>query len=217
VFRNWKNGIDTFPEINEDRILVFPRETSARGLELQYDHKLGERLRARAGYSLSLAEEEVDSLVSVNTAWRATFDTKHPNPQDQRHAVNMDFTYRLRQRWSLNGSFAFHTGWPATHESLVEVIDDEGNSARAVRPNKIYGERLPSYYRIDVRATRRWTTKRGDMRFFAELVNLTNHGNVFGYDYFRTYDAARNIVLEKDEETWFTILPSVGVAWSSSF
>jgi len=219
VYRNWKNGIDTFPEINEDRILVFPREMTARGIELQYDHKLGERLRARAGYSFSIAEEVVDSLVSVNTAWPVAFDTKHPGPQDQRHAVNVDFTYRLRQRWSLNGSLAFHTGWPATHESLVDVVDEDGEPDTSVRPNKIYGERLPSYYRFDVRATRRWTTKRGDMRFFAEIVNLTNHGNVFGYDYFRTYDTATppNIVLEKDEETWFTILPSLGIAWSSSF
>ena len=67
-----------------------------------------------------------------------------------------------------------------------------------------------------MRATRRWTTSRGDLRFFAELVNLTNHGNVFGYDYFRS-GTATNIILNRDEETWFTILPSLGIAWSSSF
>jgi len=217
VYRNWKGGIDTFPEINEDRILVFPRQTTARGVELHYARKLSSRLSARASYSLSKAEEEVDRIESVNTAWPVTFDVKHPNPQDQRHAANVDFTYRLRKRWSVNGSLAFHTGWPATHESLVEVFDEDGERDVAIRPNKIYGERLPSYYRFDVRATRRWTTSRGDVRFFAELVNLTNHGNVFGYDYFRTYDASRNIVLDREDETWFTILPSLGIAWSGSF
>ena len=40
---------------------------------------------------------------------------------------------------------------------------------------------------------------------------------VFGYDYFRTPDAAGNIVLAREEETWFSILPSVGAVWSGSF
>jgi len=137
--------------------------------------------------------------------------------QDQRHAVNVDFTYRLRRLWSLNGSLAYHSGWPGTAEELVTVTNDDGQTDYAVRPKKIYGERLPGYLRFDVRATRRWATKHGEMRFFLELVNLTNHENVFGYDYFKDRDPNGAIVLKKDPETWFTILPSIGVAWSGSF
>jgi hypothetical protein len=55
------------------------------------------------------------------------------------------------------------------------------------------------------------------LRCFIELVNLTNHSNVFGYDCFRTFDSAGNIVLARDDETWFTILPSIGVSWSGTF
>ena len=217
VYRNWKGGIDTFPEINEDRILVSPVENSSRGVEFHYQHKLNSRMSARAGYAYSIADEVVSSIVSVNTAWPVTYDTKHPNPQDQRHAVNADFTYQLRKKWTVNGSLAFHTGWPATHEMLVDVVDEDGEPTTSVRPVKLYGERLPNYYRFDVRATRRWPTRRGEFRFFTEIVNLTNHENVFGYDYFRTYDPAGNIVLEQDQETWFTILPSLGISWSGSF
>ena len=99
----------------------------------------------------------------------------------------------------------------------MPVVDEDGEPDTAVRPLKLYGNRLPSYIRFDVRATRRWTTSHGDFRFFTELVNLTNHANVFGYDYFRTPDAAGNIVLAREEETWFSILPSVGAVWSGSF
>jgi hypothetical protein len=217
VYRNWKSGIDTFPESNEDRILVVPRKTTSKGMEIYYDRRLGKRFNTRASYAYSVADEEVDRIQSVNTAWPVPFDTKHPIPQDQRHAANVDFTWLMRRLWSVNGSFAFHTGWPSTLEALVPVLDEDGEPDVAIRPLKIYGSRLPSYFRFDVRATRRWTTRGGDMRFFVELVNLTNHSNVFGYDYFRTFDATGHLSLGRDEETWFTILPSLGVAWSGSF
>lgn len=83
-----------------------------------------------------------------------------------------------------------------------------------MRPTRLYGARLPSYLRFDVRATRRWTTSHGDLRFFVELVNLTNHSNVWGYDYFRTPNNSGDITLARDDETWFSILPSIGVVWS---
>jgi hypothetical protein len=46
---------------------------------------------------------------------------------------------------------------------------------------------------------------------------VTNHENVWGYDYFRARGAGGQIVLQRDPETWFTILPSIGVSWSKSF
>jgi hypothetical protein len=99
----------------------------------------------------------------------------------------------------------------------VNVLDDNGVPQQAIRPETIYGARLPDYFRLDVRLTKRWTSRRGDFRFYAELVNVTNHENVFGYDYFRTRTANDNVVLQSDPETWFTILPSLGIAWSRHF
>ena len=51
-------------------------------------------------------------------------------------------------------------------------------------------------YGFDVRATKKWS-KWG---FFVEFVNVTNHSNVFGYDYFRTRDSTGNVVLTRDNE-----------------
>lgn len=76
---------------------------------------------------------------------------------------------------------------------------------------------MPGYQRLDFRVTRRKPTKGGELRFFVEVVNLTNHRNVLGYDYFRTRDASGGIRLQRDLETWFTILPSLGVSWSGRF
>lgn len=210
VYRNWKNTPDVFPETNEDRILVFPRSSNARGVELHFARRLGRRLDVRAGYAFSIFEEEVDRIANVNGADPLTYQPKHPGPQDQRHAANLDLTYRVGS-WSLNGSLAFHGGWPYTLEELVPVTGEDGRADSVVKPMTIYGSRLPSYFRLDVRATKRWSR----WLFFAEVVNLTNHSNVFGYDYYRTRDAAGAIGLARGSEKWFTILPSIGVSWSS--
>ena len=52
------------------------------------------------------------------------------------------------------------------------------------------------------------------MRIFFEVSNLTNHTNVFGYDYFRAPPTDGSFVLSRDAEGGFVILPSVGVSWT---
>lgn len=218
VYRNWKGGIDTFPETNEDRILVFPTSSTSKGVEVYFDQRFSKKIKLRASYALSYADEIVERIVNVNGADELTFDREHPNPQDQRHAVNVDCTYRAGRAWTLNASLAAHSGWPATLETLVPVTREDGQPDSTVRPQKIYGGRLPLYLRLDVRATRTWSTaSRGDWRLFFELVNITNHSNVFGYDYFRHMDGSGDISLQRDDEQWFTILPSIGVSWSGEF
>jgi len=52
------------------------------------------------------------------------------------------------------------------------------------------------------------------VRLFFEVVNLTNHENVFAYDYEKAIDGDGNFFLRQEGETWFPLLPSVGVSWS---
>jgi len=217
-YRNWKGAPDTFPEGNEDRILVYLESSKAKGVEVYYDHKLGRSIALRASYAYAVSDEVRTRVDNVNVPdYPLEFDREGSTPADQRHAANLDFTYYLRRVWSLNGSLAFHSGWPTTLQKMIPVIDDNGQPNYAVVPEKLYGATLPDYLRFDVRATRRWTTAKGDWRFFLEIVNLTNHANVFGYDYRKERDAQGDFVLVRDEEQWFTILPSLGVSWTSTF
>lgn len=218
VFRNWKGAIDAFPEVNEDRVKVFPDRNAGKGIEVYFDRPIGERLTMRASYAYSVADEDVVKILNVNEAGSPPFDPNHPNPQDQTHAANADLTYRVGE-WSMNGSFAWHTGWPSTEEQLVTVVNANPPppTEQAPRPIKLWGERLPDYLRLDLRVNRRWATPWGAIGASLEVVNVTNNTNVFGYDYFRTKDASGNIVLEQGEETWFSIFPSLGVTWSWSF
>lgn len=216
VFRNWRGAVDAFPEPNEDRIRVIADENTSRGLEVYYDRPLGRSLTARASYSFAVADEDVVRIENVNSSDPLTFDLAHPGPQDQRHAANADLTWRLG-RYTLNGSFAYHSGWPTTHEHLVPVVNELGQPDFAVRPLELYGERLPDYMRLDFRATRRWPTRLGRFEASLEVINATNHANVFGYDYFKRKDGSGQIVLDRGDETWFTILPSLGVTWTRNF
>lgn len=211
-YRNWKGVIDVFPETDDDRVLVFPVARTSRGIEVSHTRQLGSRFSLRGSYALSSVEEVVDRVSALNDAGTLAFDRTHPAPQDQTHAVHLDLTYRPSSRWSLYTSYAFHTGWPATLERQVPFTGPGGPDV-AVRPGRLYGDRLPSYHRMDARITKR----AGNLRFYLEVLNLTNRENVAGWDYFRTRGSGGQVVVQRDPETWFTILPSLGVSWSRSF
>lgn len=217
VLRNWKSGLNVFPESAEDRILVYPEATTSKGLELYHERRMGRRAHIRAGYAFAFVEERVSRIDHVNDPLKPPFDSTHPGPQDQRHALNADVSYRLSGNWSITTAYTFHTGWPYTDEIGVPIRRRSGAMDLAVRPDSLYGARLPSYQRMDARITRRKVSSKGEFRFFLEVINLTNHENVLGYDIFRVRDAGGGLRLQRDTETWFSILPSLGVSWSRRF
>ncbi len=217
VLRGWRNGLDVFPETSEDWILAHPDSSLSRGVELYWRQRLKDDLQVTASYALASVDEWVSRIDNVNVPFELDFDTEHSSPHDQRHAGNLDITYRPSGQWTVNLSFAFHTGWPGTTESLYAVQTEDGDTNYVVLPDKLYGSRLSAYQRIDLRVTKRIRKARGDLRFFFEVANLTNHENVFGYDYFRQTKKTGEIGLQRDVETGFAILPSLGVSWSGNF
>ena len=217
ILRNWKSGLNVFPESSEDRILVYPDASSSKGLELYLERALGRRLNVRAGYSLALTDEHVRRIDNINDPLKLVFDSTHPGPQDQRHALNMDLSYRPFANWTINTALTVHSGWPYTPEIGVPVRRRNGTMDLAIRPDSLYSARLPMYQRMDVRLTRRRQTPNGEFRFFFELINMTNHENVLGYDVFKTTAPGGAFALQRDPETWFSILPSLGVSWSRRF
>ena len=217
ILRNWKSGLNVFPESSEDRILVYPDSSTSKGIELYHEGSIGKRLNLRAIYSLALVEEHVSKIDQVNDPLKPAFSPTHPGQQDQRHTLNVDANYRLSRNWSVTGALTFHTGWPYTPEIGVPVRRRNGTTDLAVRPDSLYGGRLPSYRRFDVRLTRRVVTAQSEFRFFLEAINLTNHENVLGYDVYRVREANGALRLQRDPETWFSILPSLGISWSHRF
>jgi hypothetical protein len=217
ILRNWKSGLNVFPESSEDRILVYPDSTWSKGLEIYHDRSIGKRLKLRLGYALAKVEERLTRVDAVNDPLKPPFVSTHAAPQDQRHALNMDVIYNPLGNWSITTAYTFHTGWPYTYENGIPVTKRDGTKDLSVRPDTLYNRRLPSYQRADLRVTRRRQTANGEWRFFFELINLTNHENVLGYDVFVVRDGSGVPALQRDPETWFSILPSLGVSWTRHF
>ena len=213
VFRNWKNSLNTFPETDEDRILVYPEASTSKGVEVYLARDLGKGFSIRSSYGYAIVNETTFRIDNVNVPVPLRFATTHPWPQDQRHSLNVALAYRPQSKWSLQADYVFHSGWPTTLESLQPVSTPQGTDYVS-RPEVLYGSRLAAYHRLDLRVVRRVTSARGSFRLFFEVNNVTNHQNAFGYDYFRERASNGAIVLTRDVEVGFPILPSIGVAWS---
>ncbi len=217
ILRNWKSGLNVFPESAEDRILVYPISTMSKGVEMYIDRRFGTRAKLRAAYSLAVGRERVTRIDHINDPLKPPFAVLHPIPQDQRHGLNLDLSYQLFSKWTLHSALTVHSGWPYTSESGVPVRRRNGTLDLAVRPDSLYGARLPMYQRLDLRLTRRRRTANGEWRCFVEVINATNHENVLGYDVFRVRNSTGAFQLERVTETWFSILPSLGINWTRRF
>jgi len=109
--------------------------------------------------------------------------------------------------------------WPAcrprTTSGGIFRTTPTGVSRRRIEPalGPLNGERLPDYFRLDLRVSRRWQTRHGELRFFLDVQNLTNAGNVRGFNVaFETSEMG--VRVDKTEKYWGPLFPSFGLRWS---
>ena len=79
----------------------------------------------------------------------------------------------------------------------------------------LYGERLRDYHRLDLRLSRRWQLKRGQLAFFIDIQNVYDRENIGGLDTefeFDVGDGGRVELIEVPER-WGGFLPSIGIEW----
>jgi hypothetical protein len=156
-YENLFDPLELLPELRASRVLIAPQRAEARGIDVFVSGE--EPLSWWAGLSLARAEDEVDG-VGVPRSW------------DQRRAFNAGATWPVGA-WSLTAVATVHRGWPTTTVAVVTNAAGE--------PSAVAGERnatrLDSVRRLDMRASRDFAVGPGDLRFFAEITNLTNRRN----------------------------------------
>ncbi len=194
-FENMYEPINTFPEVEPDRIRIAPERSIAEGLELFLKGRLGRSARWWVNYTLSSTDDVIGGV-------------RVPRRFDQTHSLNLDLDYRLGDHWRFNFAWRYHTGWPTTALSLRAGLDDDGEVVFRPVLGPLYGERLPDYHRLDLRAGRSWETRLGRLGFYVDLQNVYDRGNVGGFDF--EIDAEAGTVLRRPEE-WAGFLPSLGV------
>ncbi|NBQ44017.1 MAG: hypothetical protein EBU23_16520 [Mycobacteriaceae bacterium] len=199
-YENLDNAYDLFPEAQDDRVRLAPESGRARGAEFLLNGHVSNRLTWNLTYALARAEERLGGR------WV-------PRARDQRHTFGFDTTYSPSAVWQFSAAWSFHTGNPTT-DVLYSLATLTNNRHVLVSTNgPAYGLRLPDYHRLDARVTRRFHSKRGEIRAFLDFFNLYDRTNLIGYD----HNVVVNGTTVSDTKTarkQLPFFPSIGAEWS---
>jgi hypothetical protein len=226
-FENALEPINSFPEVEPDRIRLTPEKSRSEGLEVLLRGARHGALDWWLAYSLARAEDRLDG--------RST-----PRQLDQRHALNLNLAYQFGEHWNLALAWRFHTGWPTTpvtFRTIAGPADEEGEEnggaedgdgtqdeevmtpaagpylEGALEQVAVLGPfnslRLPSYHRLDLRLTRSFSLRNSKVVLFVDLQNVYDRKNLAGFDI--TSDDEDQLMVA--EEHWPGIYPSLGVSW----
>lgn len=191
-YENLYDTLPLFPELRADRVRIAPRGGRARGTELLLRSDATRPVSAWLSYSRANVTDDFG-------------DGEIPRAWDQRHASTFSVNYRRGDAWNFNVAGTWHSGWPTT-PVVARFVN--GNVVSTIGQRS--SARLPSYRRVDLRATRSF--RRID--FFLELFNVLNQSNVTRVDYFR-FDVASDgtVASTPITESILGIIPSFGVTW----
>jgi len=198
----YSNPIDPneyFPEMRFDRTLFDPSNGRARGVEFIVDKRAGKRFGWSASYALSRSEELIDGRYV-------------PVARDQTQTFYTDMSYAPARDWRIGMSWQYHTGWPTTalNYSMVGLAD--GTFYPLASIGALNALRLPAYHRLDLRATRRYALKQGELRVFVDVFNAYDRLNQSGASYTPVV-SGNTVTLIKSPNTLFPILPTGGISW----
>jgi len=215
AYRNSFEDIDAFPELENDRTVIFRKNGSSRGIELYLKKDTGGKFSWWSSYAYAKSEEDVDHIYFPDEYVSAYYDVTIPTPQDQRHTFYLDMHYRPTNRWQLSTAFQFHSGWPYT-EVILASRDTPDGTVFWLQGGEQWGSRFDSYNRLDLRINRYFPLKKGRITAFIEILNILDQQNVRQYNY-HLARVGNYYSLNKDPETWFGWMPSFGISYDINF
>jgi TonB family protein len=124
----------------------------AYGLEILLRRRLGEDLFGWIAYTVGRSERDYRS-------GRATDDF------DQTHVLNLVLSWNVGRGWRLGARFHFRSGRPYTPFAPAGDICLPTDSRNA--------ERLPPFYRLDLRVDKKWTFETWWFALYFEFINVT--------------------------------------------
>jgi len=112
------------------------------------------------------------------------------------------------KRWTWGIKLQLHSGTPYT-KLLGRHREDPLDPTSRWIPDydkKQNGERTPTYARLDLRLERDILSNTNKMKFYIDILNVTNHENITGYDYGPEYGKIDN----PDKVTGLPLYPYIG-------
>jgi len=215
AYRNTFDDIEPFPELENDRTVIFRKNGNSRGIEFYLKKDTGGKLSWWTSYAYARVEEKVNHIYFPPENASAYYNVTIPTPQDQRHTFYLDMHYRPTTRWQLSTAFQFHSGWPYTEVKLVSQATPEG-TVYWLQSDEQWKARLKPYHRLDLRINRYFPLKKGRITAFIEVLNMLNIKNPRRYNY-SLYRSGNAYDVRKESENWFGWMPSFGISYDVEF
>jgi hypothetical protein len=92
-----------------------------------------------------------------------------PSDADRTHVLNAIASYALPSGFRAGARLHFRTGRPFTRQICWDLGDDEYRPTYGPRG----GERMPVYFRLDLRIDKRWRYRSWDLELYFEIINVT--------------------------------------------
>ena len=170
-------------------------DTRAMGIEAMVRRELGHSVTGWVSYSLGKIDRDFGFI-------------RLPSDFDQRHTLNATAQWQ-RGRWRFGATGHLHTGRPVPYPQIASCDAGLGQKFDASVKSADVLRRLPTNYRIDLRAERTFQAGDWNLRLFFELQNATLSSEVIGYNAEPVAPAsAREHVVE---DTLFLPLPLIGL------
>ena len=174
-------------------------------------------LRKRAGrqtgwiaLNAGLTERTIDGLNLAASGQPQTFRSKF----DRRITLHMIHSWHLGGRWTLNSRFTRASGQPYTQVfGSGEIELPSGLSRSFQEKGELNGVRLPDYQRLDTSLARQFVFSGWDMKAYLQIVNASNHKNIFNY-FWSDGTAHKRKPGKRKELSMLPLLPSIGIDFS---
>lgn len=185
----------------------------AYGLEVMLRAPMKGRWFGWVSYSLQRSTRWQTFARTANGVLVERLNAYLPYTFDQTHVLNAVASYRFDSGITLGLVVHFNTGRPESGEfgSQTRVVDTislghlgERIGWRTV--DKDHVDRLPPFFRIDVRAAKTWTFDNFFLELYLDVLNASISAEVLGFDYLIEGD---NPV--KRAQTIPVIVPSLGL------
>ena len=178
----------------------------AFGLDLLLRKRSGRHL-GWLSLSLGVTERTIGGLNLDGAGREQAFRSKF----DRRANLNLIHSLRFRERWSLNTRAAYASGQPYTQVfGRGELTLPTERRWVFEEKGPLNGSRLPSYQRLDVSIARGFEFTSWGMTAILQVINLTNHRNVFNY-YWSEGSAHKRQAGKRREIPMLPVLPSIGI------
>jgi outer membrane receptor protein involved in Fe transport len=191
-FENLFDPLVLLREMQPGRVLIVADRAEAHGLEVLVSG--GRRVPWWLGYSVSRAEDVIAGR-------------RVPRSWDQRYALDAGLSFDAGP-WHISAAANLHSGWPAT---LVTTQVFAGQPAVVLGERN--AERLDTLQRVDFRASRALDLRRGGLRLYSEVTNVTDRDNPCCLRYEPGVDATGAETLLGSERNGLPLTINFGLLW----